>query len=135
MKRIYSFIFILAGVLFYSTSLQGKTKIELSGSYLIGQLRSLGVADTTSTSSASSAGEDQPIEAYNVSGAVYTAFNADLGYVLIEIVSSYTGEVVYSTIVDSGEEDSFIAPNGIDLNSGSYYVRYTSVYGDASGNI
>ncbi|MBP1617990.1 MAG: hypothetical protein H6Q14_1817 [Bacteroidetes bacterium] len=134
MKRIYSFIFILVTVLF-SASLQAKTKIELMGSILIGEPRALVLVDTVSTTSTSSVSEADPIEAYNVSGAVYTAFNADLGYVLIEIVSSYTEEVVYSTIVDSGEEDSFIAPEGIDINSGDYYIRYTTVYGDVSGDI
>lgn len=132
MKRIY-FIFISA-VLFFSANIQAKTKIELRGSFLIGQTRNLTPIDSISTSN-SPAPEAQPIEAYNLSGAVYTAFNADLGYVLIEIASSYTEEVVYSTIVDSGQEDSFIAPNTIDLASGAYYIRYTTVYGDALGDL
>ncbi len=131
MKRIYSFIFILVAVLF-SASLQAKTKIELMGSILVGQTRSITV-DTTSTVPPTTENTVETIEAYNLSGSVYTAFNADLGYVLIEVVDSYTEEVVYSTIVDSGQEDSFIAPNEINLNSGEYYIRYTTMYGDASG--
>lgn len=133
MKRIYSFIFILVAVLF-SASLQAKTKIELMGSILVGQTRSITV-DTTSTVPPTTENTVETIEAYNLSGSVYTAFNADLGYVLIEVVDSYTEEVVYSTIVDSGQEDSFIAPNEINLNSGEYYIRYTTMYGDASGTL
>lgn len=135
MKQTYSFFFILAAVLLFSTSLQAKTKIELKGSILVFEPRSLTPIDSIHTTASNTQDVSEPIQAYNVSGAVYTAFNADLGYVLIEIVSSYTEEVVYSSIVDSGQEDSFIAPNTIDLASGGYYIRYTTVYGDALGDL
>jgi hypothetical protein len=132
MKRIYLIVFSLAAFAFFSTDAMAITKMELYGQLIIGQTRSVTSADSTSTSSSE---VSEPIEAYNYSSGIYTAFNADLGYVLIEVVSFYTEEVVYSTMVDSGSEDSFIAPDGIDLNSGDYYIRYTTVYGDASGDI
>jgi hypothetical protein len=79
--------------------------------------------------------EAEPIESYSsTSDGVYAAFNEDLGYVLIEVVTA-DDEVVYQTIVDSGEEDAFIAPEDMNLQSGSYTIRFTCVYGEQSGVI
>lgn len=107
--------------------------IVLDGNFTKAQTR-----DVTSSLLTSTTDEDETtssIEAYSTTSGVYTTFSSDLGYVLIQIISTETGEVVYSTYVDSGSEDSFIAPDGYDLTSGEYYISYTTVYGEVTGDL
>ena len=138
MKRIYLFTLFLLTLVLLPEFLEAKTKVELMGSLLSGEIRRSSNADDDATvaSSLSVSTADESISAYNLSSGVYTAFNEDLGYVLVEIVSTETEQVVYSSFVDSGYEDSFISTNSeVDLQSGEYYIRYTSVYGDLEGDL